>query len=114
MPAPPVDEPPRAAQRAAEHPPRRREQGPREQVLEEADGAPGRADCAGQEGGRPKRSLGEGVELPRRRLGEFLPFREREEGVVGGEEFGEGGEGGEEVPDESREAGGRGRVQGCA
>ncbi len=78
MPASPVDEAPRAAQRAAEHPSRRREEGPREQVLEEADGAPGCADCAGQEGGCPERSLGEGVELPRRLLGEFLPFRERE------------------------------------
>ena len=114
VPASAVDEAPHAAQRAAEHPSRRGQQGPREQVLEEADGAPGRADCAGQEGRCAQRSLREGVELVRWPLEELPPLGEGEEGVVGGEEFGEGGEGGEDVADEGREAGGRGWVEGCA
>ncbi len=114
MPAPPIDDPPHPAQRTAERPPRGRQERPREQILEEADGAPGCADCAGEEGRGAEDALGEGVELVGGIVEEFFVVGEGEEGVVGGEEFGEGGEGGEEVAEEGGEAGGGGGVEGRA
>lgn len=114
MPASSVDEAPHAAEGAAERPSRRGHQGPGEEVLEEADGAPGGADCAGQESGCPEHSRRESVELARWVGEDLSPLRQREEGVVGGEEFGEGGEGGEDGADEGGQAGGGGWVEGGA
>ena len=114
MPAPPVDGAPQPAHCAAERPPRGRRQGPRQQRLEEADGAPGGADGAGEEGRCAQGAFREGVERARGFLGEAPPFGDGEQGVVGEEEFGEGGEGGQDVAEEGRQAGGGGGVEGGA
>ena len=94
MSTPPIDEAPHAAQSTAEDPAGRRHEGSGQKVLEQADGAPGRTDCAGQEGRRSQHSFSESVELMRRLVEEFPPLWQGEKGVIGGDEFGEGGEGG--------------------
>ena len=82
--------------------------------MEEADTAPAGADGAGEEGCCAEDSFGEEVEFWDWGGEEFAVFGEGEEGVVCGEDFGNGGKGGEEGGEEGGSTRRRSGMEGCA
>lgn len=103
-PAPPLQERPQATHEPADEPPLRRQEVARHPLLEEADGAPGGADGAGDEQGHAQDGLGEAVEGGEGLFGEGLVAQEGEGGEDDGEEAGDGREGAQEEGEVCAEA----------
>ncbi len=82
-----LDKGPKTTEESAEIPPAGREESPGEERLEEADGTPGCADCAGYESGHAEDALGQAVEFFAWGGEEELVARDGENGEYQCEEF---------------------------